>query len=217
MQQLADQGMLPAHLALLLETIADGQQAAKRLAEATELVWTGAEPSGSTSRDTSVVVPEMFGEARSSVLVAGYAVYQGRHIFRRLAERMDESADLKVRMFLNVTREPGDSSAESEILQRFAHDFKTRQWPGRRMPELCYDPRALAHEARERASLHAKCIVVDREAAFVSSANFTEAALNRNIEAGVLIRSIAFARQLEDHFETLVQAGLLRPIPSMKS
>jgi phosphatidylserine/phosphatidylglycerophosphate/cardiolipin synthase-like enzyme len=41
--------------------------------------------------------------------------------------------------------------------------------------------------------LHAKAVVTDDEAVFVTSANLTEAALDRNIELGVLIRDRALA------------------------
>jgi phosphatidylserine/phosphatidylglycerophosphate/cardiolipin synthase-like enzyme len=58
--------------------------------------------------------------------------------------------------------------------------------------------------------LHAKCIVVDRRIAFVTSANFTEAAQTRNIEIGALIRCERLAARLIGHFETLVDAGLLK-------
>ncbi len=67
-----------------------------------------------------------------------------------------------------------------------------------------------------RASLHAKCIVVDRELAFVSSANFTEAAQLKNIEVGLLIRSRPLAAKLADHFEALAEAGHLKPLPELK-
>ena len=41
--------------------------------------------------------------------------------------------------------------------------------------------------------LHAKAVVVDDRAAFVTSANLTEAALDRNIEVGVLSRERTLA------------------------
>ena len=63
------------------------------------------------------------------------------------------------------------------------------------------------------ASLHAKCIVVDKGLAFVSSANFTEAAQTKNIEVGVLIRSPAFARRLSEHFEILASTCAVKPVP----
>jgi phosphatidylserine/phosphatidylglycerophosphate/cardiolipin synthase-like enzyme len=55
--------------------------------------------------------------------------------------------------------------------------------------------------------------VVDRRVAFVSSANFTEAAQVRNIEVGTLIRSPEFAVKLAQHFEALAEAGMLSPVP----
>jgi hypothetical protein len=52
-------------------------------------------------------------------------------------------------------------------------------------------------------------IVVDGKAVFISSANFTEAAQERNIEMGLLVRSRWLAERVTRHFETLLLAGLL--------
>jgi phosphatidylserine/phosphatidylglycerophosphate/cardiolipin synthase-like enzyme len=49
----------------------------------------------------------------------------------------------------------------------------------------------------------------------VSSATFTEAAQERNIEAGVLVNDPAFARALRDQFESLAEAGLLVRLPGL--
>lgn len=151
--------------------------------------------------------------ARESVLVAGYAVYQGHVVSKALAERMDQSQQLDAKMFLDIQRRPHDHSGASELVRRFAERFVRREWPGVRFPELFYDPRSLEIESTKRASLHAKCVVVDRELAFVSSANFTEAAHTKNVEVGVRLRSPALARRLAAHFEILVEARVLKPIP----
>ncbi|MBV8130459.1 MAG: hypothetical protein JO114_22640, partial [Planctomycetaceae bacterium] len=82
----------------------------------------------------------------------------------------------------------------------------------RRRPKCYYDPRSLEADQTKSTSLHAKCVVVDKEEAFVSSANFTEAAQTRNIEVGVLVRSSSFARKLSDHFESLAASSILKPI-----
>lgn len=52
--------------------------------------------------------------------------------------------------------------------------------------------------------LHAKYIVVDNEYVFVSSANFTEAAQNRNVEVGLLVRSAVLSERLTRFFEALL-------------
>jgi len=82
----------------------------------------------------------------------------------------------------------------------------------RPLPEVYYDPRSLDIAAQERSAMHAKCIVVDRQELFISSANFTEAAQNRNIKVGLLVRSASLADNLVRHFDTLVAEKLLSPI-----
>lgn len=212
LQQLHDDGMQPHHLALLAEAIAVSRARAPRQAEIVDLVWTGPETLGVANRDTGVVVRDLFGSAEAEVMVVGFAVYQGRSVFKRLADRMDERPDLRVRFFLEVQRHPTDTSLDDEVLRRFAQRFRANEWPGDRMPELYFDPRSLDLEAVKRSSLHAKCIVVDRTVAFVTSANFTEAAQTRNIEVGALIQSRPFAEQLAKHFDALTDAGLLKRI-----
>jgi len=62
-----------------------------------------------------------------------------------------------------------------------------------------YDPRALELDG-PGGVLHAKAIVADDEVVFVTSANLTEAALNRIIEVGLLVRDRAMAATLSSHF-----------------
>ena len=57
-----------------------------------------------------------------------------------------------------------------------------------------------------------KCIVVDNRSVFVSSANFTEAAQQRNLEVGLLIHSESLAEKLTRHFDTLLAECLLQPM-----
>jgi phosphatidylserine/phosphatidylglycerophosphate/cardiolipin synthase-like enzyme len=52
--------------------------------------------------------------------------------------------------------------------------------------------------------LHAKAAVADDEAVFVTSANLTEAALDRNIEVGLLVRDRALAPSVSSHFRGLI-------------
>jgi hypothetical protein len=212
LQRLREEGMLPQHLALLAETVVRGRSRSPHLADLVDLVWSGPEAAGVVNRDTGVVVRELFGEAETEVLAAGFAVYQGRAIFKRLAERMEERPGLRVKLFLDVHRPTGDASPADDLLRRFAHRFSTQEWPGERPPALFYDPRSLDPEGVKRSSLHAKCIVVDRRSAFVTSANFTEAAQTRNIEVGALVRSARFAARLAEHFEALADAGMLKPL-----
>jgi len=125
---------------------------------------------------------------------------------------MDKRPKMRVRLCLDISRHPGDTSRASGILERFAARFRDREWPGMRLPEVFYDPRALALKSDARASLHAKCVVIDGRAALLGSANLTAAAQQRNIEVGLLVRAPALAKALEAHFEGLIRHGFLKAL-----
>jgi phosphatidylserine/phosphatidylglycerophosphate/cardiolipin synthase-like enzyme len=205
-------GASPPVLARMLDALAAERAEAQYTADRTELVWTGPESQGSRTRDTSVVVRQLFASAERTVLVSSYAVYDGRAVFEPLIERMAQVPTLQVRLFLNVAR-PSDGTAEDQALRNAASEFLRYHWSGDRMPEVYYDPRSLAPGTADKAVLHAKVIVVDDAQAFVTSANFTEAAHQRNIEAGVLVQSQGLAISLRRQFDGLVGSGVLKTLP----
>lgn len=179
-----------------------------------ELVMTGPETPGTIVRDTGVVVRQLFVNAVDSVWVCGFAVYQGREIFQCLGTRMTEQPKLSVRLFLNIDRPYGDTSPDEQILARFRQRFSETQWPTNvRLPEIYYDPRAIAtDEAGKSACLHAKFVISDTRQLFISSANFTEAAQQRNIETGLLIDSERLAHELRQRFQALIDLGHLKVV-----
>lgn len=125
---------------------------------------------------------------------------------------MDATPELRVTLLLNIQRKRGDTAAADQLVRRFADRFWAVDWPGSSRPRVYYDPRALELEG-PTGVLHAKALVVDDEAIFVTSANLTEAALERNIEVGLLVRDRALAASLSSHFRGLIDQGLLRPLP----
>jgi phosphatidylserine/phosphatidylglycerophosphate/cardiolipin synthase-like enzyme len=211
----SDSGVPLPQIALILRLLAEARVASERTSDKVELVWSGPEMPGAASRDTSVVVRELFSGAKCSVLVAGFAISRGNEIFKALAHRMVEVPSLAVRMFLNVARENDNLASNEAILQSFSLSFKTKHWPWGNYPLVFYDPRALEANFSNRASLHAKCIVIDGEQCFVSSANFTESGQARNIEVGVLVEDRNLAASIHQQFESLVAHGVLRGLPGL--
>ncbi len=61
--------------------------------------------------------------------------------------------------------------------------------------------------------MHAKCVVTEGQEALVTSANFTEAAQERNIELGLLVNSPDVAGRIEAHFLSLVRHEWLTFLP----
>jgi phosphatidylserine/phosphatidylglycerophosphate/cardiolipin synthase-like enzyme len=177
-----------------------------------DLVWSGPTVPGIHARDTRRVYEELLGTAERSVLVSTYAYFDGQKAFDALAQRMNERQALRVTLLLNIRRERGDKTPTSELVRRFTDRFWKKDWPGEVRPRVYYDPRSLELDGA-KGILHAKAVVVDDEAVFVTSANFTEAAWDRNIELGLLVRDRALAASVSSHFRELINRELLSPLP----
>jgi phosphatidylserine/phosphatidylglycerophosphate/cardiolipin synthase-like enzyme len=178
-----------------------------------DLVWSGPEVPGLHARDTRRVYEELLGSAECSVWASTYAFFDGPKAFDVLARRMDAMPELGVTLLLNIQRKRGDTTASEQLVRRFAEHFWGTDWPGLVRPRVFYDPRSLELNG-PGGVLHAKAVVVDDEAVFVTSANLTEAALERNIELGLLLRDRALAASITSHFRELIDRELLRPLPA---
>ena len=219
LNRLERSGMPLDALVYTLRLLLAEKNATQKQRDRIDLVWTGPECIGSESRDTHVVVKSLLSKATSSVLISSFVLdraYKVRDLFQPLCERMDAYPDLKVRMFLNVQRRFPDVKPASTLLRQFADEFCQNVWPGRRLPEVFYDPRSLSIAPGPKACLHAKCVVVDEQHLFVTSANFTEAANERNIEAGLLVTDQVLARALRSQFEQLVASKALLRVPGIR-
>jgi phosphatidylserine/phosphatidylglycerophosphate/cardiolipin synthase-like enzyme len=177
-----------------------------------DLVWSGPEVPGLHARDTRRVYEELLGSAKRSIWASTYAFFDGPRAFEVLARRMDSMPALRVTLLLNIQRQRGDTTASEQLVRRFTDQFWKTDWPGSSRPNVFYDPRALDPEG-PGGVLHAKAVVADDEAVFVTSANLTEAALDRNIELGVLIRDRALALTVGGYFRNLIDRELLKPLP----
>lgn len=176
-----------------------------------DLVWSGPEVAGLHARDTRRVYDELFGSATSSLWAVSYAYFDGPRVFDRLARRMEAVPELKVTLLLNIHRGPRDTSSSEHLVRRFADQFWEKDWPGKVRPAVFYDPRSVDPEVR--GVLHAKSVVADEESVFVTSANFTTAALDENIELGLLVRYRPLALRVVRHLRGLIDRGMLRGLP----
>ncbi|MFH1469407.1 MAG: DISARM system phospholipase D-like protein DrmC [Pseudomonadota bacterium] len=209
------EGMAPRHIARTLALLAEERAAGQRIADRLQLVLSPPELDQVDARDTIVVVQDLLRAATSRVIIASYALDEGpkaEALFGALAARMDQLPDLDVALYLNVHRPHLDDTPSPVLLGAFAKRFRERVWPGARLPRVYYDPRSLEQDPRHHAVLHAKCVVVDDRWTFLTSANFTQAAQERNIEAGVLLEDPRFAERLRRQFEGLVERGVVREV-----
>ena len=176
-----------------------------------DLVWSGPEVEGVPARDTRRVYEELFSSARRSIWAVSYAYFDGPRFFDLLAKRMEAIPELGVTLLLNIDRRHLDTSSPDEVVRRFADQFWKKDWPGSIRPRVFFDPRSVDPDIP--GVLHAKAVVADDKRAFVTSANFTGAALDHNIELGLLLRDRPLALSVVKHLQGLIDHNLLRALP----
>lgn len=175
---------------------------------APELVWTGPEGAQATARDTAVILRDLFEGARSRVILAGYSFHNAPEVLGPLHVVMREHG-VEATFFIEVQQPERPLTAPAAALQAQLQAFLDTSWPfGAPFPRLYCDRRAL-QPGPPWSSLHAKCVAVDGQRAFISSANFTRRGQEQNIEAGVLLHDATFAGQLERQWLGLIKAGLV--------
>jgi len=213
--ELAADGMAARHIARALTLLAEERSTQQRMEDRVQLVWSPPEFDRVDARDTGVVVQDLFRLATRHVVIASYALDEGpkaQGLFGELAERMDAQPELEVRIYANIHRRHGDDTPSVTLVRHFAQRMRDHTWPGQRLPQVYYDPRSLEIDGKQRAVLHAKCVVVDQRWTLLTSANFTEAAREKNIEAGLLLDDLRLARRVTRQFDALIEAGALRPL-----
>jgi cardiolipin synthase A/B len=153
----------------------------ERERQCVDVVWTGPHSSTTSSRLTSAVVIDLIDGAREEILLVSFAAQPHTALvraLRRAARRGVFLTLLAERADDNPRCNGADQPLTGLISRRFA-------WP--------------AHRRHQGAALHAKIIVTDRTTALVGSANLTGAALERNLECGVLLRGGRQPAQIHQH------------------
>lgn len=214
--EMVREGAPPRVMALLLERLADAQEALQLERDAWSFVWSGPEPLHAMTADTFATVDQLIREARSSLLIATYNIGLSsdfRQLLERIAKRLEAKELQRVQLFFHPV----------QIQDRLSHEplatirswFDKEVWPWAAKPEAYVDKRLL--QARvEHCLQHAKVVIADADtplaSALVTSANFSEAAQRHNFEAGWLVREPWRADMVNKHFQRLVQEGLFQAL-----
>jgi cardiolipin synthase len=178
--------------------------AAKRSRPTTELVWTGPSTPVVPVRRTEQVLGDLIVCAVRRLTVTSFGIFQ----VARLVEELEQA--LARGVVLRIVLGDRESHSEQEIdrqRQQLGRVVATRasllQWPAERRPR----------DDQGRAGLmHVKAAVADSRVAFLTSANLTEAALERNMELGVLIRGGGLPAAIDRLIDALVETGELHVV-----
>jgi len=209
---LYSEGFSPKHIFAIVQAVLDLRTSVEPLSHILEVIVSGPDVPGVPVGDTFSTMHTLVQTAAREVIVAGYSIYNGKIVFKSLAERMDSVPDLHVTFLVHIGREGKDTTIETDLVAQYARRFVSDNWPGQRLPDMYYDPRGLQMAAAMRSNFHPKCLLVDGEEALVTSANFTMAAQKKNVEVGVKIKAPILVARLRSYFLSLVERGDLRRI-----
>ena len=176
-----------------------------------DAVWTGPDVAGSEMRRTDAVVREIVASAEKELLIVGYWLVTSTAQVRELIGLLVEKARLGVQVWFVF--DPGEKGQGSDNFEAL-----NSQWPLdlKKTPRRVFSWSEGLTTATTKTGehydrkLHAKVIVADRHDALVTSANLTRAGLRENLEMGLRIQG-PMARAVVDHFDLLIDDGILEP------
>ena len=174
---------------------------AKRIVPTMELVWTGPATTVVPVRRTEQVLFDLIRSAERRLTIASFGVFQIPRLVDELEFALARGVTLRIVLGERESAsEQGIDRQRLQLGQVVAGRALILQWPTEKR----------SRDDQGRAGLmHMKTAVADSEVAFLTSANLTEAALERNMELGVLIRGGKMPSAIERLIETLIESGEL--------
>ncbi|GAA4129662.1 hypothetical protein GCM10022215_42450 [Nocardioides fonticola] len=154
-----------------------------------EPVWTAPRVPGLGGR-TTLAVADLINRATATVFAATYSAGAGSDYVQALAHAIDRGVAVTVIVDRGMQAKNGGAVPNALA--------GARVW--------AYAPEAVGQHVPVQ---HAKLVVVDRTSAFVTSANFSNAAAKRNLECGLLSHDQTVAENLVQQLETLYDHGAL--------
>jgi cardiolipin synthase len=185
----------PAELAGMLTAASAAYHRAKTEQDI-ELVWTGPSSKLIATRMTEQALLQVIDAAESRLFITSFVAYDIGSIMNALRKAIDRGVD--VSMLLESSDKHGggvsmDAIGRMRAALPAAHIYF---WGDKG------DPYA-------GGKVHAKVAVCDEAMCFISSANLTGHAMEKNMEAGVLIRGGSLPMKLQNHLEALVTVKIL--------
>ena len=169
-------------------------------ASSVELVWTGPATGMVPIRHTAQVLTGLVDDARDRLFLVSFVAYHVGGVVDALRQATERG--VQVRVLLEQSKAHGGNVTVDSIamLRESIPRAQIYEWD------------KTAAGAAHTASVHAKCAVADGTVAFVTSANVSDAAMERNMELGVLLRGGQLPGQLDRHLAALVTTKQLRAL-----
>lgn len=161
-----------------------------------ELVWTGPTTRFVPTRRTEQVLLDLIRSANTELFLVSFVAYDVPSVAAAMNEAI--SRGVRVRVLLEASTSHGGSLTVDPAAAMRSQVPKAQIFTWREKSEPFID-----------GKVHAKVAVVDAARAFVTSANLTGYALEKNMEAGVLIHGGPVPKTLHDHLDALIDVGIV--------
>lgn len=161
-----------------------------------ELVWTGPTTRFVPTRRTEQVLLDLIHAAKKDLFLVSFVAYVVPNVMTALSEAI--SRKVKVRVLLEASTNRGGTLAidPAAIMSTHVPGVEIYTWKEKEEPFI-------------DGKVHAKVAVVDGKRAFFTSANLTGHALEKNMEAGVLVNGGPVPKSLNDHLQSLIDVGVI--------
>jgi len=167
--------------------------------QSTELVWTGPTTPFVSARRTEQALLQVINSAKQTLFVTSFVAYDVSTIVKTLNDASAQGVSIS--MLLESSQEHGGSISFDAIGKMKALMPNAHLYTWRDQGEVFSDGR-----------VHAKVAVADRHTCFITSANLTGFAMERNMEAGLLLSGGSIPQMLEEHLRALVSLKIVSPV-----
>jgi len=159
--------------------------------QSAELVWTGPTTPFVSARRTEQALLQVINSAEQSLFITSFVAYDVSTIVKALNVAAERG--VTITMLLESSQDHG-GSINIDVIGKMRGLVPTAQLYAWR------DKTGNFSDGR----VHAKVAVADKTSCFITSANLTGYAMEKNMEAGVLISGGQIPRLLDDHLRSLV-------------
>lgn len=162
-----------------------------------ELVWTGPTTPFVATRRTEQVLLDIIRQAKREIFIVSFVAYDVPSIIAALNDAIDRGVD--TRILVEASLAQGGSLLVDPVatMRNAVPSARLYVWTDRPHPFT-------------NGRVHAKVAVGDGTIAFLTSANLTGHALEKNMEAGVLLTGGSTPANLRDHMFALIETRVIR-------
>lgn len=171
-----------------------------------QLVWTGPSTGEVPVRHTEQALCEVIDSAESDLFLVSFVAYDVDSIIRAMRNAIDRQ--VRINVLLESSEDHGGRLTFDSV-----DTIKSL------LPSIDVYVRVNEHSptAHPYGAVHAKCAVADGQKAFITSANLTSAAMERNMELGVLITGGDIPSELHRHLDALITTRIIEKVNEDRS